>query len=103
MDIEMTHDQFRDVLLRMVDEQENVITENLALKAVLTGEVPAEHEPQVQVQGVVDAMRSGGFHSPEFDAFRRSQDDLRRRIQQAAEDRQLVELFRQFPPGGEPN
>jgi hypothetical protein len=30
MDIEMTPDQFRDVLLRIEDEREKLITENLA-------------------------------------------------------------------------
>jgi hypothetical protein len=97
----VTLEEFRDKLLNLVNELERLKTELLAQKAILEMEVPPEHDWQTQVQELIHAMQSGNY--PQFQALHQQFDDMRQQIQQATEDHQLVELFQQFPPTGEPN
>jgi hypothetical protein len=96
----VTTEELRNILLSIVDDYERLITENLALKAVLQSEVPPERDPQRQVQDLIEGMKNRAFRHPKFDTLREQYDDLRQQIQQAAEDHQLVELLMQFPVRG---
>jgi DNA-binding GntR family transcriptional regulator len=94
----VTLEEFRDKLLNLVNELERRTTELYAQRAVLQAHVP---DWQAQVQELIHAMQSGNH--PQFQTVHQQFDDMRQQIQQAAEDHQLVELFQQFPPTGEPN
>jgi hypothetical protein len=97
----VTLEQFREKLLNLVNDLERRTTELLAQRAVLEMEVPPEHDWQTQVQQLIHEMETGNH--PQFHALHQQYDDMRQQIQQAAEDHQLIELFQQFPPTGEPN
>lgn len=97
----VTIQEFRDKLLAVVNELERLKTELLAQRTVLAMEVPPGHDWQTQVQELIHVMQSGNY--AQFHALHQQFEDMRQQIQQAAEDHQLIALFQQFPPTGEPN
>lgn len=96
----MTVEELRDILLKIMDGYERLVTENLALKAVMENAVPKSKEPplQKQVAGLIEDAKQRKV--PEFNEVLQRYHDLRQQIRQALEDRQLIELLQQFPPEG---
>lgn len=93
----MTTADLRNILIKIVGSQERLVTENVALKAVLQFAEPRPGEPPLQTQlaELIEDAANGPVHQ-QFEV-------LRQQIQQAAGDQQLNDLLMQFPPQGEPN
>jgi hypothetical protein len=97
----VTVDELREVLLKVANEYDKLMTENAALKAVIQSVAPRPGEPDLQKQ--VSDLIKDAKNTPQLRDVQRQYDNLRWQIQQAAEDRQLFELLRRFPLGGDAN